>query len=212
MILKITAICFFLLFLVVGYVGIQGYREHQKAEVAKAEGDLTAAITHYQRSIKWYLPGAFYVAKAAGGLWQVGMEAERKGDNEIALVAYQELRSAFYAARSFYTPGTEWIERCNQKIAALMAQWEASSAKQKATLSIETLRQKHMAILSQKGRPDYFWSIVLELGFFGWVGAVAGFIMQVFQGKKGFVIRRAWGWGGLFLISYLLWIIGMLKA
>ena len=59
MIVKIISIGLFLLFLVVGYVGIQGYSEHQKAEAAKAEGDLTAAITHYQRSIKWYLPGAF---------------------------------------------------------------------------------------------------------------------------------------------------------
>ena len=212
MIVKITSLCLFLLFLVVSYVGIQGYRDYQMAEAAKAKGEMTAAITHYQRSIKWYLPGAFYVAKAAEGLWQVGIEAENKGDNVTALMAYQELRSGFYAGRSFYTPGTEWIEKCDQKIATLMAQWEASSARGKESPSIEALSRKHLAILGQKGRPDYFWSIILELGFFGWLGSIIGFVMQVFLGEKGFNGKRALGWGIVFLISYFLWITGMLKA
>ncbi len=210
--LKITLICLFLLLLVAGYVGIQGYSDYQKAEAAKARGDLTTAVTHYRRSIKWYLPGAFYVAKAAEGLWQVGMEAERKEDKVLALMACQELRSGFYAARSFYTPGKEWIKRCDHKIAALMAQWEASSARGKESPSIEALRQKHLAILSQQDRPDYFWSIILELGFFGWLGGTIGFVMQVFLGEKGFNNKRALGWGIVILISYFLWITGMLKA
>lgn len=210
--LKAALIILFLLSLLVGYIAIQGYREYREAEGAKAEGDLSAAITHYQRSIKWYLPGVFYVAKAAEGLWQLGMEAETKGDKIMALMAYQELRSGFYAARSFYTPGTDWIERCNQKIAALMAEWEASSSQRRGHDSMEALRRKHLDILSRKERPDYFWSIVLEVGFFGWLGATIGFIVQVFQGEKGFNSRRALGWGTLFLVSYFLWILGMLKA
>ncbi len=212
MTLKIPLISLFLLFLVVSYVGIQGYRDYRIGEAAKAKGELTTAVTHYHRSIKWYLPGAFYVAGAAEGLWQVGMEAERKDDKVLALMACQELRSGFYAARSFYTPGKEWIEKCNQKIAALMARWETSSAQGKEQLSIEALTQRHLSILGQKDRPDYFWSIVLELGFFGWLGSTIGFAMQVFRGEKGFNGKRALGWGTLFLISYFLWITGMLKA
>lgn len=212
MIVKTALTCFFLLFLVVAYVGIQGYREYQRAETSRAKGDFTAAITHYQRSIKWYLPGAFYVTKAAEGLWKIGEEAQEKGEREMALTAYQELRSSFYAARSFYTPGREWIERCNEKIATLMAQWEATSSERKERASLEELRQRHLAILTQKDRPDYFWSIVLEIGFFGWVGATVGFIMQVFQGEKGSVAKRALAWGALFLVSYFFWIVGMLKA
>lgn len=212
MALKTVLMVLFLLFLLVGYVAIQGYKEYRKAEVAKAKGDITAAIVHYPRSIKWYLPGAFYVDKAAEGLWQVGMEAEAKGDKVMALMAYQELRSGFYAARSFYTPGTDWIERCSQKIAALMAEWEASSTERGGNSTIEELRQKHLEILGRRAAPDYFWSVVVEVGFFGWVGATIGFILQVFQGEKGFDGRRALRWGTLFLISYFLWIVGMLKA
>ncbi len=212
MIVKSISMCLFLLLAVVVYVGVQGYREYHKAATARIAGDLPEAITHYQRSIKWYLPGAPYVNRAADELWEVGVEAEKKGDRETALTAFQELRSSFYAARSFYTPGKEWIEKCNQKIAVLMAQWEASSSERKEKASLEELRQKHLDILTQKDRPDYFWSVVREVGFFGWVGAVIGFIIQVFQGEKGFVVRRALGWGGLFLISYAIWIIGMLKA
>jgi tetratricopeptide (TPR) repeat protein len=212
MILKIISMCLFLLLAVVVYVGVQGYREYQKALTARAEGNLAKAITHYQRSIKWYLPGAPHVDRSAEGLWKIGEAAQEKGDRETALTAFQELRSSFYAARSFYTPGKEWIEKCNQKIAVLMAQWEATSSKRKEMASLEELRQKHLDILTQKDRPDYFWSVVLEIGFFGWVGAVIGFIIQVFQGEKGFVVRRALGWGGLFLVSYAIWIMGMLKA
>jgi tetratricopeptide (TPR) repeat protein len=204
--------CLFLFLAVVVYVGIQGYREHQKALTARAEGDLAEAITHYQRSIKWYLPGAPFGNRSAEGLWEIGEAAQERGDQETALTAFQELRSSFYAARSFYTPGKEWIEKCNQKLAVLMAEREVSSSEKKKKASLEELRQKHLDILGQKDRPDYFWSIVLEIGFFGWVGAVVGFIMQVFRGEKGFVVRRALGWGSLFLISYATWIIGMLKA
>jgi tetratricopeptide (TPR) repeat protein len=212
MIIKIIAMGLFLLLLVVVYVGVQGYREYQKALTAKVEGNFAEAVTHYQRSIKWYLPGAPHVSGSAQALWEIGEAAQERGDREMALTAFQELRSSFYAVRSFYTPGKDWIEKCNQKIAVLMAQWETTSSERKEKASLEDLKQKHLDILTKKDRPDYFWSVVLEVGFFGWVGAVVGFIMQVFQGEKGFVVRRALGWGSLFLISYATWIIGMLKA
>jgi hypothetical protein len=210
--LKTSLLIVFMVGSVVVYVWFQGQKELRNAEGAREKGDREAAITHYARSIKWYLPGAPHVTKAAEGLWAIGVAAEKNADRQTALIAYQELRSSFYAARSFYTPGKRWIEKCNERIAPLMAQWESETSTLKEKPTLEELRQKHMAILTQKERPDYFWSIVLEIGFFGWVGATIGFIMQVFQGEKRFVTRRAWAWGTLFLVSYFIWIVGMLKA
>lgn len=212
---KTAVVLFFLFFAVAGNVGLQGYREYRGAEAARAEGKIVPAIVHYHRAIRWYLPGAFYVTRSAQGLWELGSEAEKRGERETALMAYQELRSGFYASRSFYTPGKAWIEKCNQKIASLMAEWEMASRGNGGGPpgeSLETLRERHFALLSGKDRPGFFWSALLVIGFVGWVGASVAFILLVFRGDKGFDGKRALGWGGLFLCFYFLWILGMLKA
>jgi hypothetical protein len=45
---------------------------------------------------------------------------EGQGDVTRALIAYRTLRSSFYAIAWIYSPGTEWIAKCDAKIAALV--------------------------------------------------------------------------------------------
>lgn len=90
-----------------------------KGESALARMDYIAAIDGYAASIHMYTPGSSLVRKSAERIWAMGEICERIGDYDRALIAYRTLRSSFYAAQGLYTPGKEWISRCDGKIAKL---------------------------------------------------------------------------------------------
>lgn len=89
-------------------------------EDAFRRGDFPGAVAGYESAIHMYIPFHPTVELAAQRLWYVGEIFERQGDIKRALIAYRALRSSFYSARWLTTPGTEWIERCDRKIAALI--------------------------------------------------------------------------------------------
>jgi len=89
-------------------------------EDAYRRGDFTGAVAGYESAIHMYIPFSPTVEKSVQRLWSLGEASERKGDVTRALIAYRALRSSFYAARWLVTPGTEWIARCDAKIAALV--------------------------------------------------------------------------------------------
>ncbi len=94
--------------------------QFQKGEAAIKSGDYIAAIAGYESAIHMYTPGSSLVDESAEKLWAIGTAFERGGDLQRALIAYRSLRSSFYAARGLYTPGQQWIGRCDLKIAELL--------------------------------------------------------------------------------------------
>jgi hypothetical protein len=98
------------------------YRQHNQfslGEQAMARKDYSAAISGYASAIHMYTPGSSLVETAASRLWYLGESFEQAGDTERALIAFRSLRSAFYAIRGLSSPGTEWIARCDGKLAKL---------------------------------------------------------------------------------------------
>jgi hypothetical protein len=98
------------------------FRQHHQfstGEQALARRDFSAAISGYASAIHMYTPGGSCVNSAAVRLWSLGESLEQAGDTERALIAYRSLRSSFYAIRGLTNPGTEWIARCDRKLAKL---------------------------------------------------------------------------------------------
>ena len=95
--------------------------QFRQGEAAFQRGDFIAAVAGYESAIHMYIPLHPTVEQAAQRLWTLGEGSERLGDISRALVAYRALRSSWYADRWLVTPGQEWINRCDQKIAALVA-------------------------------------------------------------------------------------------
>lgn len=184
--------------------------EYRKAVEASRRQEAKAAITHYQRSIQWYAPLNHYVTDSARGLWEIGQGAEGRGDGELALEAYRALRSGLLSTRSLYTPHAGWLERCNGRIAALEAARPASKANQGK--SFEQRKAERLLLLRKTHAPDPFWSFVLEVGFLGWIGGAVGFIFKAITEEGHLHRRRALYWGGLIVICYALWVIGMARA
>ena len=94
--------------------------QYDLGETAFRRGDFTGAVAGYESAIHMYVPFAGTIDNAARQLWAIGENNERLGDIHRALIAYRALRSAFYADRWLVTPGTDWIARCDTKIAALV--------------------------------------------------------------------------------------------
>lgn len=88
---------------------------------AAAKGDFTAAVSGYEAAIHMYVPLSPLVGKSARNLWGLAEQFERTGDRERALVAYRSLRSSFYGAKWLLQPGEDWIARCDERIARLVA-------------------------------------------------------------------------------------------
>jgi hypothetical protein len=176
-------------------------------ENAYTHGEYKRAITHYERTIKWYTPLSTAVQRAVERLWQLGTEAEARGEISLALEAYQTLRSSLYAVQSFYIPYQSWILKSEARIAPLLAKTKAGEEHNEDQLAQDTARfamqlQRHVG-------PHLGWSILLEIGFLGWVGATVCLIWYVVDETGNFAQRQGLLWGSLIAVFFALWLIGM---
>ncbi|GAW68407.1 hypothetical protein GPEL0_01f4742 [Geoanaerobacter pelophilus] len=117
---NIAAIALISLVLIWGNTLYRQHAQFEKGEQGSASGDFTAAVAGYEAAIHMYTPWSSVVEKSAQKLWAIGEAAERSGDVPRALIAYRALRSSFLSAAGLYTPGEDWIKRCDARIAQLV--------------------------------------------------------------------------------------------
>jgi hypothetical protein len=117
-ILVIATLAFLLIW---GNTWYRQWQQFNKGEEALEGNDLIAAIAGYESAIHMYTPFSPLVESSAVKLWKITQWCETRGDLVRALIACRSLRSSFYATRGLYQPGQEWIDRCDAKIAALLA-------------------------------------------------------------------------------------------
>jgi|GEM_PF-218879 len=181
----------------------EGETHLQKTEYIKA-------ITFFDRSIHWYTPFNPYVYKSARHLWEISVDAQARGDIRLALIAVRTIRRGFVSARSFYLPGKDWIEKCNLRIYELLR----IDQDKKGDFHEESLVKGSILDDPQVRGPDIFWSVILLIGFLGWVGSVIAFILC--GGLASYRSRVLNGsnfkWIGLWAVCFAAWIVGMVKA
>jgi len=168
-------------------------------------------MTHYVRSIQWFVPGLDLQESAAEGLWNAGLQYEAENNSENALNAYRLLRGAFYSVRSFYTPGKTWILRCNEKIAVLMAKQPATSDSEKTKTREERLAA-NLKLLAGEKPPKPLWAMLAVFGFFGWIGSALFFIITGITQSGGIRARPAIICGSSFLLFHGLWVLGLFNT
>ena len=136
--------------------------------------------------------------KFAQRLWEIGQAAEKEGDKKLALIAYRTVRRGFYAARSVYQPGKDWIRKSEAQIDRLV---RAESG--------------DLSLPAQKTRdPDVFWSIMVLIGLFGWIGSIFGFIMAQWGPwrQRSDWLRFRFLWIVAFFVFLVLWFVVMYSA
>ena len=171
-------------------------KDYKTGETLLKENQTMRAVTYFDRALHWYAPLNPYVERSAKQLWEIGEKAEREGDIRMARIAFESIRSGFYAAGHFVVPGKSWIDRVDKKLEALGKTTETSVGK---------LKDPH---------PNPLWSLVVVTGFLGWIGSAAAWIKFVLGRKEP---SRAWVtrpavWIGAGLVCFSLWILGMAMA
>ncbi len=205
----IVAILFLLL--VGGRVFYLQRSHFMDAEKYYSEANWKLAIREYDTAMHFYTPWSPYIQKSAERLWQIGEMFEKQDRLDWANIAYSSIRSSFYASRSLYTPGKDWINKCDDKIADLNVRIlikEGSIKPEEA----DAEKKKHLYVLKVDRAPDPLWSVLVEVGFFGWVASI---IFMIFKGfdDNGKIRKRFALYGALsFISAFALWIISLLKA
>ena len=192
-------------------VVLNAYGELSQGKQSLEENKLARAAIHFDRAIRWHLPFLGTADEAAGQMFKIAELYEKKGFEEKALEMYRSLRGAFYSTRSFFTPGQEWIDRCNDKIATLMAKAPAT-APAIAARSFEQRREDNLKLLTRDASPHTGWAVVAEAGFFGWVICLAGLVIQGFTPRGEFRRRPAVLWSLAFVLFFTMWGYGLSGA
>jgi hypothetical protein len=176
--------------------------EYRRAVVAEKSEKIDLAIAHYGRSIKWYAPMSPWGKRSLAALWDIGQRYWAQGDAETAIFAVTTLRSSVYSARGPFTPFRGWISRADVWLASYVPQAHP-----------EIDGQRIAELLSREPSPNRLWSLLVGIGFVGWILSVFGFIFTVLPGPTETVrTRRAMFIGFLVVIFYGLWIVGLYWA
>ena len=87
-------------------VYINAGNEFQKGEEYLTQNIPLEAVVHYERTIRWYIPGLGLQEKAAQRIWQIAEDFESADNPENAINVYRILRAGFYSTRSLYSSRT----------------------------------------------------------------------------------------------------------
>jgi len=104
----------------VARVYLSGREELTIARQCRDTGLDNAAIDHFARAARWYLPFSSTSYNAIEGLLDISRGFRAAGDDKTALMALREARGAILASRWFLTPHRDVLEQINRDIATLM--------------------------------------------------------------------------------------------
>lgn len=182
--------------------------EYQRGEAAQKQGKEEKAVRHYDRSIHWYAPFNPYPLKSIKRLWQFGAMYEEKNP-KLALLAYDAIRGSIHAIRSLYWPYRNWLPKVNERIAKLRAQEHLA---ENPTLDSKKIHAFHKRVLAIDERPHTGWVIFAQIGFWGWLLAVLGWIWKGFDAQGKMYWKPSLPWISGIIVFFSFWILGLVHA
>jgi hypothetical protein len=105
-----------------------GHEELQAADVAAATADWPNAIAHARAAAEAQAPGSPWPQRGMLRLSAIGHDAEARGDDATALLAYGAMRTAALATRAPGTGSTAWRSKAEEGLARAAASRQDSSA------------------------------------------------------------------------------------
>lgn len=190
---------------------LSGREELRIGLAAERAGDVEKALLHYQFAMRWYTPLADAPQQAAESLWTIALQAEARGDRATALTAHRDLRGAIYATRSLYDPFGHRLNAVNRRLARLTAEQQLSQASARGR-NLETLEADHLRLLELDPTPAPGWSLVVVLGFLGWVGGAFALIARGFGPDIRVRPKPFMRWASVTAICFAAWVVGLIYA
>ncbi|MBE9503374.1 MAG: hypothetical protein IME96_04295 [Proteobacteria bacterium] len=131
-VLQILVVIVIMMAMVWGRAYYSQHKFFKEGEAALKSRDFKEAITGYEWTIRMYTPFSGKVKRSCQMLWNIGLEYEKNGRLDWALITYRSLRSSIYAIRSFYKPYEEWIPRTDEKIKRILEIQKMQEGQKKA--------------------------------------------------------------------------------
>jgi hypothetical protein len=175
--------------------------EFHRGDQATVGNNPRAAMVHYERAVRWYLPGSPYAYAALGSLVVTCNRLAQEESKQAGFDCYNRARSAILSVRSFTTPWPRDLAAIDETIARLSG-----------PLGYPTEKMREKLALRFEASPA--WSLVAALGLVGWIGGVAGAIWTGVDPQTGRPrrSRKAALFLGLFVLSFGAWLLALWLA
>ncbi|MEW6409169.1 MAG: hypothetical protein AB1488_03535 [Nitrospirota bacterium] len=158
------------------------WSEYTRGIESIKKGDYTAAVKHFEKSVRWYLPMNGYNRDSVKQLFNIAEEAQKREDSGLSIKAYNALISALSTISIVYNPYPDELKKAREG-------------------------NEYRDYL-----PNRLWSAVSVLSFFAYISGIIAIIFYGFRTdgsikKKSFAILL-----GITVMLFIIWILGLTKA
>jgi hypothetical protein len=147
---------------------LAGEREIAHSTAALRAGDPHAAALHARRAAGWYAPGAPHVRVAYDRLSALATAAEGLGNRDIALFAWNGVRTAAIETKWIVQPHADDLERANRAIARISAATPLPLGANAEPAPV--IERKYLETLARDEAPRTGWIAALVVAFAAWIG------------------------------------------
>jgi hypothetical protein len=197
---------------VTGRVLHDSWSSLRAGQAAQASGPehRAAAIRHYLRAARMYLPGSPFVSRALDHLTTIANQGAQAGDRQGEREALEAIRSALLGARSLYTPHGDRLLAVDERLAVIYASIEDPAVAPGA--SFEERAAWHRQRLAVRPGPAVPATLAALGGMALWLGAVVVFIRRGLD--RTLRLERRWALGAAigFAIGLTLFVAGLRLA
>lgn len=192
-------------------VAVESKISFDAGNVALEQNELEGAVFHFRSSARWYFPGNPWVGPSLDQLIAIADIAASEKNWKLAVHAYDSARAAILGTRSFYTPNGSRLNEINARLPDVL--WEARLAHEhgpKPAPGDETaLKEFFAARLKTDYAPNAFWSVVICLGFVGWILGTFLALRFGFSNDGRVAKSGLLRFGGLAVGGFLAWLGGL---
>ena len=191
-------------------VAVSSHARWQDAEAHFSTGDTRGAVDRWGRAARLYVPGSPSASRSLARLEEVAALEESRGNTELALSAWRELRASIRATRSFYTPSADRLARADQHIAKLAASSENPSLDRAADLAARERWHAHQLAIDDA--PSLGFSLLALLGLALWLGGALGFLSKSLDDQDRWLAGPTLRWTIVIVAGFALLVVGVACA
>jgi len=162
------------------------------SDAAAAKADWPEAIAQARAAAEAFVPGSPWPDRGLRRLAAIGHDAEARGDDLIALLAYGAMRTAALETRAVGSPQTLWRRTAEEGLARV-----AASSKDPAVPRVSS--EAMLAALQEDTTLGRGWLAVLAVSA---VAMIAGLGLLAFGAGEGRGVRVARGMAAVGFVAY----------
>jgi hypothetical protein len=189
---------------------LAGEREIAQSTAALRAGDPHAAALHARRAAGWYAPGAPHVRVAYDRLIALATAAEGLGNREVALFAWNGVRTAAVETKWIVQPHADDLERANRAIARISAATPLPLGANAEPAPV--IERKYLETLARDETPRTGWIVALVAAFAAWAGGAIHLARRALTPSGRVLWSKALPGIAAIVLGALVWILAYWRA